>query len=250
VNRAWVARWALVAAAAVGLAAACSPAPEPTPVVRDGGHDAGPAAADAAQTPDAGAFPDAGEPPDAGASSDAGPEDAGPQDAGPTDAGCVTDAGDPPNLLYNPSFECGAPPEGWTAGTGVALAREESIVRSGEASARLSSATGGSVMAMFPVDFPAQMVGQRLFCAEAWALGPPGTTARLTIRATTAGAANDANFNAPMSGAWERLHVSLQTTAVHDRVTVRVAAPDPAPGAVLHVDDVALWESPDGGCTR
>ncbi len=236
--------------------AACtpeSPPPTPPPAGEDGGHtDAGvdeDAGLDGGSLDeDAGA--DGGTDTDAGEDSDAGHGmDAGEDDGGTQDAGCPPGAGAPPNLLPNASFECGT--EGWIPSPGTTLTTDDTIAFEGVHSARLSSANGGVFMGLFPSQPPASEVGARRFCAEAFVQAAAGTNARLTIRSTTgAGGARDESFTAPMDGTWQRLHVRQATVALDDQVTVRIGMPEAPAGAVLHVDDVALWESPDGGCAR
>ena len=247
---------ACVVLGAVGAlwASACTLEP-PVPTDPPAGDDGGVTRSDAGE--DAGSSPDAGQGEDAGdAGLDGGDEDAGLEaDAGAPDAGCTWDAGEPLNVLPNPSFECGAEtpaaPSGWTTGLGTQLASDDATVRTGERSARVSTANAVSFMGLFPSQSPTSGVGARRFCAEAWVLAAPGLNARLSIRALTGGGgAQDESFTAPMNGDWQRLHVTQVTLATHDQVTVRVGIPDAVAGSELFVDDVALWESPDGGCVR
>lgn len=228
-----------------GAMAACSSEPEPQPFPPDAGTDTD---TDAGLKPDAGAEPDAGETRDAGEEPDAGEPDAGEPDAGPVDAGCPPDAGNPQNLVPNPGFECGDSPEGWDA-LGGTVDTQTLTVRTGTNAARLTTVNGGATLSLFPVEPLASTVGVGRFCAEAWAHGAPGTSARLSLSVNGTGG-NVQSFSAPMEGTWVRLHAALNTTALNDELSLLVSALDPAPGAELFVDDVDVYRSVDGGCGR
>ncbi|MHB8873292.1 MAG: hypothetical protein ACYC8T_06365 [Myxococcaceae bacterium] len=206
---------------------------------------------------DAGA-PDAG---DDGGSTDAGTdagapdggEDAGADagvDAGPVDAGCgPPDAGNPPNRLLNPGFECGDPPIDWMPSPSGSLLAETADPHSGASAARLVADDGGVVVSLFPeVALPNS--GLKLWCASAWIRGvPAGGTARISLRTLTqAGGLLDHNFSAPMTTAFSKVSVSAATQALDDRVLLRLWMVSPAKGDVLVVDDAEVWVSADGGC--
>jgi len=206
---------------------------EPPP---DAGEDAG---VDAGQ--------DAGE--DAG-TADAGDGGDGGVDAGPPDAGCgLLDAGNPPNLLTNPGFECGSPSTDWVPSASGSLEVEDAGPRSGLQAARLIADDGGVVVSLFP-KLPVSQTGVHTYCATAWVRGEPASgVARLSIWAMDpSGGLAQTDFSAPVTSAFSQLHVSKATKADDDRVTVRVWMPSPTKGAALVVDDAELWATVDGGC--
>lgn len=204
---------------------------------------------------DAGAPFDAGAARDAGADAgplDAGPiEDAGAPDAGPPDAGyCLTDAGDPPNLLFNAGFECGVPPDGWVAIGDAQIAAVSALAWEGAQAARVTSQNGGT-MSLFPTTPPVTGgAGIKTYCASSWVNGIPGRDVRISIQAypVGGGALMDTNTATPLSGGWERIGVSAKTTAFDEQVTMRVWMPAAQKDEQLYVDSAQLWVSPDGNC--
>ena len=212
----------------------------------DAGGDAGqPDAAVDAGAPDAGFD---GGPVDAGADADAGSD--GGLDAGPVDAGCgPLDAGDPPNQLLNPGFECGDPPSDWVPSAAGSLASESANPRSGARAARLVSDDGGAPVSLFP-QVPRANSGVNTWCASAWVRGvPAGGTARLSLWTMTAtGGLVETTFSAPSTPGFAELRVSAVTQPLDNRVLLRLWLPNPAKGDALVVDDVEQWQSADGGC--
>jgi hypothetical protein len=214
-----------------GACAPCTDCP-------DGGADAG-------EAPDAG-VPDAGEAVDAG--QDGGfDEDAG-TDAG-VDAGCTWDAGSPANVLHNPGFECGEPPEGWGPGPDSDVVADPDA-RNGLQAARVT-ATGTANPTLYPATPPIKAnVSANTWCASAWLKGTSPGTARLSIqRYAYGGGVNENQFAAPLTTDWVRLHTSASTTVFDAEVTVKVSA-TVSEGTALLVDDIALWVSPDGSCAE
>ncbi|MBX5484521.1 MAG: hypothetical protein IRZ16_22085 [Myxococcaceae bacterium] len=183
---------------------------------------------------------------------DGGAEDGGLEDAGVADAGyCVTDAGDPPNLLFNPGFECGVPPDGWSVIGNAQLGVVSALARNGAQSARMVSLDGG-VMSLYPATPPVTGgPGIKTFCASSWVNGTPGSTVRISVQVyPLGGGVQDTSFSAPLSGGWERIAVSARTTLTDDQVTLRVWMPDAKKGEALLVDDAELWVSDGGKCAE
>lgn len=213
----------------------------PDEPVADAGEDAGTdAGADAGE--DAGA-------PDAGDGGDAGDPDAG-ADAGPVDAGCgLLDAGNPPNLLVNPGFECGDGLVGWRPSASAMLTVEAANARTGGGAARLVAMDGGVPSSLF-LKVPLAQSGIHTYCATAWVRGEPVSgNAKLSLWAMDpSGGLMQTDFAAPITSAFSQLHVSAATKADDNRVTLRVWMPSPAKGAALVIDDAELWATVDGGC--
>ncbi|MBI3181473.1 MAG: hypothetical protein HYZ28_04965 [Myxococcales bacterium] len=161
--------------------------------------------------------------------------------------------GAPPNLLDNPEFECGSPPEGWDAKGGGQL-DSDSFGRNGTRAARLSAPTGGAAASLWHTAPAVTAPGTRTFCARAWMRGT-AANGRLTIRKVVKGSpvVNDETFSSPLGADWVLVPPAgygpmKVTGAGEDYFLLRIWIPDAQPGNTLVADDAELWESADGGC--
>jgi endo-1,4-beta-xylanase len=151
----------------------------------------------------------------------------------------VDPPGTPPNLIANGSFEIGS--DGWVA-SGGRLSTSHRSAHSGERSARVSDRTETSHGAVYD----ALSVASRgtSHDVSAWVRISGAASDAVTLTATTRCTGGEETVAAlaigtVTDGAWVQLGGEL---AVPDCVAdeVAVAVSGPAPGVVLHVDDVAL----------
>jgi hypothetical protein len=187
---------------------------------------------------------------DGGACSDAGAGGGG--GAGGGSVGNCPDTQSPPNRLDNPGFECGL--TGWDpALTGAALTVETSLVHGGGKAARLTPGTG-TKPSMWS-NSKVTPVADRVYCMSAWARGKAATF-RVDILAVGSNTHNQ--FASPLTDTWVRVPPvgfsqgaqSYQARAADTELQFRVYLDTPAAGDYAIVDDVQVWESPNGSCTE
>jgi hypothetical protein len=165
---------------------------------------------------------------------------------GGADGGVCSEAA---NLLVNGSFECGT--SGWSAIGGV-LSAEAGNAKTGSSSARLEAPSGGAAASLWYDADAVLNPGTKTYCTRAWMRGT-AQNGRITVRKVASGAGEDENFSSPVGPDWTLVppqsYGPLKVTGAGElKFLLRVWIPNPSPGDVLIVDDVQLWESPDGTC--
>ncbi len=172
--------------------------------------------------------------------------DGGPPDGG--GGGCRVLG----NLVYNPGFECGV--EGWQAVDLVesGTVSESTEARSGARSGLLTATRDAASVSLWTKDDAVVNPGRRSFCARAWMKGT-NPVGRLTLVKVKPGWKEEISFSMPVTGDWQIVPPPdtgplLVTGENEDKILLRVWIPSAKAGDKLYVDDVQLWESPDGGC--
>ncbi len=165
------------------------------------------------------------------------------QDGGPEACRPVTS---PPQLVSNPSFECGTDTgaTSWFARSG-----ELSIVSDAHTGARAVKMTVGSdglqAVLAYELDVDTEL-GSKTYCATVWAKGM--TKSDLVLRRFPG---TDARFVGVPSATWKRIPPNLVLDATGDgaqRLLLFVTTLDAKPGDSLLIDDVDVWVSSSGRC--
>ena len=158
-------------------------------------------------------------------------------------SGCEGPAKSPPNLLADPSFECGTAV--WTVVTG-----DFAVVsggRTGEKAGRLSATTAGSGQAgLGPV---VASTSGKAYCLYAWVSGS-ASDMRMEVLPTMAGVASSFSSPVPASG-WLQAPMSSNLkvqVAAGDSLYLRFRILNSQAGQTLDLDDLDLWESQSGNC--
>lgn len=179
-----------------------------------------------------------------------------PVDSGISVNNCNTSTQNPPNLIPNAGFECGA--ENWGAIFGTFEVVDGG--RSGKAGKIVVNAAGGR-MALLPD--VVKNGGTKTYCATAWIQGTvPFMKLRLLRDSNGGGQSFEFSEQGPaLTGAPTDFHRVPPTLVVKvpnqdatriqlviEAQTNRSDGMSAQPGQYLLVDDVDVWVSPDGMC--
>jgi hypothetical protein len=174
--------------------------------------------------------------------------DAGAGGGGGSGGGSACDgaAKNPPNLVPNAGFECGD--MGWAPQMGTLDVVTDA--RSGSKAVKLTASSSGAGVFAYATPILSPAPGDN-YCATAWVKGTVGN-AKLSILTNNNGVQTDTTFSSPVAtSTWIRIPPSLVLEvpdAKGTKVYVRLLLSQGAAGDTLLVDDVDVWESPDGGC--
>lgn len=166
------------------------------------------------------------------------------------DAGdsCASPTRSPPTLVANSGFECGGEkPAEWSAIYGTL-----SMATEGHSGARAGQVTADGLGGRFSYTGPVatNSGAQRTWCGAAWMKGTT-PNAKLTLMADSSGGGTAYSFTSPINGTWIRLPLSTNLQAPvpsGSRLLLLFEMKDQKAGDTLLVDDVDVWESPDGKC--
>lgn len=197
-------------------------------------------------SPDAGPAPLADAATESGAETGTPPTDGGVDGAIPTDAtvDTGTDAGPPPNIHPNGTFEASLDPWGAYQGT----IAPDATAHTGARSLRVC---GGTNVDYFTADDNSALVGPSIgatYRAEGWVRTAPGavTPPSINIFLRTVDLSRGfevvelgQNEGAPLTSTWQKLSVTLKVTKPAERLGVFVGA-DWVAGACFLLDDVTL----------
>lgn len=163
-------------------------------------------------------------------------------------------AGNPPNLLDNPGFECGDPPSKWTPGFFGTLSKTTG--RTGSAAARwtsIASPDAGTIAYYLTSDVQAPVTVGQWICAAAYVKGT-GQNAIIRMRVTTTSntSIDQQSFAQFLTTDWSRIENSTRVEPGYKSVVYGVGLRQPVAGQYIEVDDAAMWIStqPDGGCSQ
>jgi hypothetical protein len=161
------------------------------------------------------------------------------------------DTRSPPNLVTNPGFECGT--TGWNpAFTGAQFTVVDGDVHSGQHALQVNGTT--TVPSAWSDSEVVPVVGLT-YCISAWARGKAASF-QVEIRSSAGSSGSAHEFSSPLTGSWVRvppvgfsLGAEAYTAQAGDtRLQFRVDLRNPGATDYAIVDDVEVWESPDGGC--
>lgn len=175
--------------------------------------------------------------------------------AAPTsDAGCPTATKSPPNLMINGGFECGgAAPAEWMGVNGTLSFVTTGATEGSRAAKVVSDASGtGGVGSTTPV---VAKTSGKTYCINAKVKGT-APDVRLEVFGSLL-----TSFSSPLNSpdAWVRLPpppnvgppTNLEIREPADQALyVKVHAQGGAAGDTVIVDDIDLWESPNGKCDQ
>ncbi len=158
----------------------------------------------------------------------------------------------PANLLDNPGFECGSPPNHWRAESGAVVTSESAGAKGGSRFARLSAPDGGAAPSLWYDGDAVASPGTKTYCARAWMRGT-ASAGHLSVGRVGPGTIDYDKFSSPLTSTWTLVppaDYGAMTVTTHDetKLLLRAHLQNPAPGSYVEVDDVQLWVSTDGGC--
>jgi hypothetical protein len=157
------------------------------------------------------------------------------------------------NLLPNPGFECGDPPDGWIVTHGK-LSVIHVGTYSGTSAARISNSDGNAELSLWLQPDAVTNPGTKTYCTRAFMRG--SSVGRLTVRkVVNSSYVNDDSYSSPVTANWVVVppptYGAMKVVgASEQRFLLRAWIPNPTPADWLEVDDVQLWESADGGCAN
>lgn len=171
------------------------------------------------------------------------PQMMNPPDSG-AGGGCGT-AVTPPNLVPDPSLECGG--MAWSAQQGTVDVASGG--RTGAKALRLTASATGAGQMGIPTPLVAMTSG-KTYCLSAYVSGT-AMDARLEVLPAPGGIAQ--TFSTPVTSAWVRapMGTNLKVPATVDRsLTLRVLILNGQAGQTLLLDDLDFYESASGNCNE
>ncbi|MBL8953483.1 MAG: hypothetical protein JNK82_22095, partial [Myxococcaceae bacterium] len=156
---------------------------------------------------------------------------------------CQGAAKTPPNLMKDPSFECGDGPV-WSAQMGDVDTAAEG--RTGTKSVRGTASATGALS--FGVSSVVTSTSGMPYCINLWLKGT-ATDARYEVLPSVGGQAY--SFSPPVTGSWERAPLASNLklpVAAGASLSLRVRIINGQPGQTIFIDDIDLWESTSGNC--